>query len=119
MEKNNNKLTYSLGTVGHDMVYKLISMYLMFYLTDILQLETKVLQWVTGIIMVARVFDAFNDPIMGVVVDNTKFGRFKPWNLHWSSACRDSYGIIIYRFWIEWNRIYCGVWHYLCNMGNF
>ena len=52
-----------------------------FYLTDVLQLSDDVLWWVTGIIMAARVFDAFNDPFMGVIVDNTrtKYGKFKPW----------------------------------------
>ncbi len=81
--KNANKYTFGLGTVGRDMVYTLISMYLMFYLTDVLVLDTNVLWWVTAIIMAARVFDAFNDPIMGVVVDNTwtKWGKFKPWIL--------------------------------------
>lgn len=81
MRKNHNKLTYGLGTVGRDMVYTMISMYLMFYLTDVLQLSDKVLWWVTGIILAARVFDAFNDPVMGVIVDNThtKYGKFKPW----------------------------------------
>ncbi len=81
--KNANKFTYGLGTVGRDMVYTLISMYLMFYLTDVLNLDTGVLWWVTAIIMAARVFDAFNDPIMGVIVDNTwtKWGKFKPWIL--------------------------------------
>ncbi len=81
--KNSNKYTYGLGTVGRDMVYTMVSMYLMFYLTDVLNLETNVLWWVTWIIMAARVFDAFNDPIMGVVVDNTwtKWGKFKPWIL--------------------------------------
>ena len=31
--------------------------------------------------MAARVFDAFNDPIMGVVVakTRTKWGKFRPW----------------------------------------
>ncbi len=79
--KNPNKFTYGLGTVGRDMVYTMISMYLMFYLTDVLNLETSVLWWVTAIIMAARVFDAFNDPIMGVIVDNTwtRWGKFKPW----------------------------------------
>ena len=35
------------------------------------------------ILMVARVFDAFNDPIMGVVVAKTKtrWGKFRPWLL--------------------------------------
>ena len=33
------------------------------------------------ILMAARVFDAFNDPIMGVVVakTRTKWGKFRPW----------------------------------------
>ena len=81
MKKNCNHITYGLGTLGRDMVYTLISMYLMFYLTDILQLTTSQLWWITAIIMGARIFDAFNDPIMGVIVDNTKtkYGRFKPW----------------------------------------
>ncbi len=81
MKKNKNKWTFGLGTVGRDMMYTMISMYLMFYLTDVLQLSDDVLWWVTGIILAARVFDAFNDPIMGVIVDNTssKYGKFKPW----------------------------------------
>ena len=81
MKKNYNRWTFGLGTVGRDMVYNMISMYLMFYLTDVLQLSDDVLWWVTGIIMAARVFDAFNDPFMGVIVDNThtKYGKFKPW----------------------------------------
>lgn len=81
MKKNYNRWTFGLGTVGRDMVCTMISMYLMFYLTDVLQLSDDVLWWVTGIIMAARVFDAFNDPFMGVIVDNThtKYGKFKPW----------------------------------------
>lgn len=81
MKKNHNQVTFGLGTVGRDMVYTMVSMYLMFYLTDVLQLSDSVLWWVTAIIMAARVFDAFNDPFMGVIVDNThtKYGKFKPW----------------------------------------
>lgn len=85
MEKTSkrNRFTYGLGTVGRDMVYTMISMYLMFYLTDVLNLDTKVLWWVTAIILGARIFDALNDPVMGVIVDNThtKWGKYKPWIL--------------------------------------
>lgn len=81
MNTKRNKFTFGLGTVGRDMVYTMVSMYLMFYLTDVLSLSTDILWWVTAIMMIARVFDACNDPFMGVIVDNThsKFGRFKPW----------------------------------------
>jgi len=81
MKKNKNKYTFGLGTVGRDMLYTMVSMYLMFYLTDVLFLPDDTLWWITGIMLAARVFDAFNDPVMGVIVDNThiKYGKFKPW----------------------------------------
>ncbi|MFA9398029.1 MAG: glycoside-pentoside-hexuronide (GPH):cation symporter [Clostridiaceae bacterium] len=76
-----NHYTFGLGTIGRDMTYSLVSMYLIFYLTDILELPNKTLWQITIIILFARVFDALNDPIMGVIVDNTrsKYGKFKPW----------------------------------------
>ncbi|HPQ46379.1 MAG TPA: glycoside-pentoside-hexuronide (GPH):cation symporter [Clostridia bacterium] len=81
MNSNRNRYTFGLGTIGRDMLYSLISMYLIFYLSDIVNLSNSVLWWVTAIIMGARIFDALNDPIMGVIVDNTRsrFGKFKPW----------------------------------------
>jgi melibiose permease/lactose/raffinose/galactose permease len=76
-----NRLTFGLGTFGRDMVYSLVSMYLIFYLTDVIKLSTSTLWWVSGIILAARIFDALNDPIMGCIVDNTRtrWGKFKPW----------------------------------------
>lgn len=78
-----NRITFGLGTIGRDMLYSLVSMYLIFYLSDILHTDDKTLWWLTGIILFARIFDALNDPIMGTVVDNTRsrFGKFKPWIL--------------------------------------
>lgn len=80
-QNTSNRFMFGLGTLGRDMVYTMISMYLMFYLTDVLVLDTSVLWWVTAIMFACRVFDAFNDPVMGMIVDNTrtKWGRFKPW----------------------------------------
>lgn len=76
-----NYFSFGVGTIGRDMVYSLISMYLIFFLSDILDLSTTTYAWATGIIVGARIFDAINDPVMGVIVDNTKtkWGKFKPW----------------------------------------
>ena len=76
-----NKYTFGIGTVGRDMVYCMVSMFLTFYLTEVLNAPTSSLWWITGIVLCARIFDALNDPVMGLIVDNThtKFGRFKPW----------------------------------------
>jgi len=76
-----NRYAFGLGTIGRDMLYSLESMYLIYYLTDVLDLPTSTMWWITAVLFVARIFDAINDPIMGVIVDNThsKFGKFKPW----------------------------------------
>ena len=81
MNSKRNRYTFGIGTIGRDMVYSLVSMYLIFYLTDVIDLSTGILWWITGIILAARVFDALNDPVMGLIVDNThtRFGKFKPW----------------------------------------
>ncbi len=76
-----NRYFFGLGTVGRDMLYSLVSMYLIFYLTDILNLPDSTMWWMAGIFTALRIFDALNDPIMGFLVDNThsRFGKFKPW----------------------------------------
>lgn len=74
------KISYGLGAVGKDMVYMLSASYILYYYQDILGVSAIAM----GIIlMAARVFDAFNDPIMGVVVakTRTRWGKFRPWLL--------------------------------------
>lgn len=76
-----NRYFFGLGTVGRDMQYSMVSMYLLVYLTEILDLPDSTMWWITGIFTVLRIFDAVNDPFMGYLVDNThtRFGKFKPW----------------------------------------
>lgn len=72
------KISYGLGAVGKDMVYMLSASYILYYFQDVLGVSAVAM----GIILLAaRIFDAFNDPIMGVVVakTHTKFGKFRPW----------------------------------------
>ncbi len=74
------KVSYGLGAVGKDMVYMLSASYVLYYFQDILGVSAAAMG---VILMVARVFDAFNDPIMGAIVakTKTKWGKFRPWLL--------------------------------------
>lgn len=78
---NYNRYFFGLGTIGRDMLYAMVSMYLMVFLTEILDVSDSVMWWMTGVFTALRIFDALNDPFMGFLVDNTrsKFGKFKPW----------------------------------------
>ena len=78
-----NKYCFGLGTIGRDMFYSLESMYLLFFLTEVRQLDDAMLALVGGVLTVLRILDAFNDPITGVIIDNThsRWGKFKPWIL--------------------------------------
>lgn len=74
------KFAYGIGAVGKDIVYMLSASYVLYYYQDIMGIEA----WIMGVILlIARVFDAFNDPIMGVLVakTRTRWGRFRPWLL--------------------------------------
>ncbi|MBR2132577.1 MAG: MFS transporter [Oscillospiraceae bacterium] len=76
-----NHYCFGLGTVGRDMFYTLESMYLLYFLTEIRRLDDRMLAIVGGLLTVLRILDAFNDPIAGVIIDNTRsrWGKFKPW----------------------------------------
>jgi melibiose permease/lactose/raffinose/galactose permease len=65
------------------MVYALVSMYLVYYLTEALDLPDATLAWVATLVLAARLFDAVMDIVMGSIVDNTRsrWGHFKPWIL--------------------------------------
>ena len=76
-----NKWAFGVGTVGRDMVYTLVSIYLVYFLSDILRPSASDFLWASSLILVARLFDAVADIVMGAIVDNTKtrWGHYKPW----------------------------------------
>lgn len=76
----NERFAYGIGAVGKDMVYMLSASYISIYFLDVMGISAAA---IAVLLLVARVFDAFNDPIMGVLVAKTKtrWGKFRPWLL--------------------------------------
>lgn len=79
--RKKNLLMFPLGTVGRDMVYSLVTNFLLTYILFTKGLTPAQLAAVTAIMVIARVFDALNDPIMGNIIESThtRWGKFKPW----------------------------------------
>lgn len=78
--KAGQKAAFGFGAFGKDVVYMLISSYLLYYYNVVLGMSSV---FIGTVMMAARIFDAFNDPIMGIVVakTRTRWGRFRPWIL--------------------------------------
>ncbi len=71
---------YSVGDLGINLNFQMIGFYLAYFYTDVFGISPG---HVAGLFLVARVWDAVNDPIMGYIADHTKtrWGRFRPYLL--------------------------------------
>lgn len=71
---------YSCGDLASQFVWTFIGSYLTVFYTDIVGLAPAA---AAAIMMIARVWDAVNDPMMGAIAERTrsKFGRFRPYIL--------------------------------------
>ena len=79
-EKASPKLLvgYGLGEVACQMSWYMINNYLNIFYTDIVGLSGAA---ISAIVLIARIWDAINDPMMGQIADrtNTRWGRFRPY----------------------------------------
>lgn len=74
------KIGYSLGDGAANLVFQMMMMFQLFFYTDVFGIKATA----AGIILlVARVFDAFVDPVVGILSDrtNTRWGKYRPWIL--------------------------------------
>lgn len=74
------KFAFGFGALGKDAICCFVGNFLMFYFTDVLFLAPA---FVGTLFFIARIWDAVNDPMMGLIVDNTHnhFGKFRTWLL--------------------------------------
>lgn len=69
---------YGLGDVASQFVWTFVGSYLTVFYTDIVGLAPAV---ISAIMLIARIWDAVNDPMMGSIAERThsKWGRFRPY----------------------------------------
>lgn len=82
--KMKDKIGYALGDMGGLLTFSLIGAFQNKFYTDVLNIDPAK---IVVLILVARLWDAINDPIWGAFIDSrkpTKQGRFRPY-IFWFS----------------------------------
>lgn len=71
-------VAYAIGSSGSNASFYMINNYLMLFYTDIVGLAGTA---ISLIMLIARIWDAVNDPMMGMIEDRTqtRLGKFRPW----------------------------------------
>jgi sugar (glycoside-pentoside-hexuronide) transporter len=78
------KFAYGIGDAAANFVFQTQITFLMFFYTNVFGIAAGV---AGTILLISRVLDAFNDPIIGALADRTitRWGRYRPWVL-WSAV---------------------------------
>ena len=74
-------MTYCIGALGQGMIYAIMSSYISDFYLNVLKVTPI---FVLLLMLLARIWDAINDPIMGYIMDraNPKKGKMKPYILY-------------------------------------
>ncbi len=90
---------YPLTGVGRDMAYSIVSTFLMMCILLTKNVNSEQFAWIGVIMILCRIFDGCNDPLMGVIIEKTrsKIGKFKPWIL--AGALTNAL-VIFFLFWV-------------------
>ena len=81
-----NKLGYGSGDIAGNVVYALLSSFVMIYLTDTMGMSAGI---VGTLIAVSKIFDGITDIFFGSMIDKThsRFGKARPWMLYGYIGC--------------------------------
>lgn len=74
------KVGYSLGDMAFNFTFMPVTVFILYFYTDVFGISAAS---AATLIMVARLWDAINDPIIGAFVDKTqsRWGKFRPYIL--------------------------------------
>ena len=74
------KIGYGFGDFASSMFWKIFSVYLLYYYTDIFGIPAAI---VGTMFLVTRIWDTALDPVIGIIADRTetKWGKFRPYLL--------------------------------------
>ncbi len=77
------KWCYTAGATGRDAAYAMVSLYLINYIQYTMKLTVAQFAAISAIMIVCLIWDAINDPLMGIIIENChmKMGKFRPWIL--------------------------------------
>ena len=112
-ESVKRQIAFALGGAPMNLCWVIVSAYLMFFLTDVAMVPMAA---VSALFLAVRAFDAVNDPLIGLLADNTRsrWGRYRPWMMtgaillvptvtllfwahpDWSTPARTAYACILY-----------------------
>jgi glycoside/pentoside/hexuronide:cation symporter, GPH family len=78
--KTKEKIGYGFGDFASSMFWKLFSVYLLYYYTDVFGIAAAA---VGTMFLITRIWDTALDPVIGVIADrtNSKWGKFRPYLL--------------------------------------
>lgn len=81
-----NKVGYGSGDIAGNVVYALLSAFVMIYLTDTVGLNSGI---VGTLIAISKLFDGISDIFFGAMIDKThsKMGKARPWMLYGYFGC--------------------------------
>jgi GPH family glycoside/pentoside/hexuronide:cation symporter len=92
--KFRERMGYGLGDTASNFFFQTFNIFLLYYYTDVFGIPAAA---VGTMFFVTKLWDAFNDPMMGAIADRTRtrYGRFRPYLL-WMAVPYSAMGYLMF-----------------------